>query len=274
MAFQSSKIPAVPFDIASFACAPKFPAMRFTSQAEFQDFLAAEQGTLDARYMYEQSLATREPSLVQHGTCAPCLRPAIFTSGTEGGERLKDGSHVPNWREGMHCNCCDHLSNRHRALLHFVQATGVLPWTRLLLLGAPEPADARLAAMVSETVTVRPFIAAPEANAFHLAVSRDYLQHVPPLGAALAGLCAALVEGGRFIFTVPFHHNAATSELMDIAAFAGRVPGEFREASHKFGWDLLDRLRAAGFRDAAAYLYWSEELGYLGPMNFIFRAVK
>ena len=33
-------------------------------------------------------------------------------------------------------------------------------------------------------------------------------------------------------------------------------------------------LREAGFRDAAAYLYWSEELGYLGPMNFIFRAVK
>jgi len=34
------------------------------------------------------------------------------------------------------------------------------------------------------------------------------------------------------------------------------------------------QLRDAGCRDAAAYLYWSSELGLLGPMNFIIRVVK
>lgn len=268
------KPPAPPFEIGSFARAPKFPAVRFASQKEFQNFLGTEQDRLDARYEYEQLKATREAHIVQNGTCAPCLRPAVFTSGTEGGERLKDGRHVPNWRETMQCDCRDQLNNRQRAFLHFMQAMGVLPWARLLLFGAPEATDIRLAAMVSEIVTMRPFLASKIVDDIHIAVSYDYLQYVPPLEAALAGLCAMLVEGGSFIFSVPFQHNAASSELMNLASFAGQVPGEIRSKSHKFGWDLLAMLRDAGFRDASAYLYWSEELGYLGPANFIFRAVK
>jgi hypothetical protein len=263
-----------PLEIGSFARAPRFPATRFTSQQEYQDFLGTEQDRLDARYEYEQSKGTREAHIVQNGTCAPCLRPAVFTSGMEGGERLKDGRHMPNWREAMQCDCRDRLSNRQRALLHFVQAMGVLPWARLLLFGAPEPTDIRLAGMVSEIVTMRPFLASKAVNDIHLAVSYDYLQHVPPLAASLAGLCAMLVEGGSFIFSVPFLHSAASSELMNLASFAGQVPGEIRGKSHKFGWDLLAMLREAGFRDASVYLYWSEELGYLGPANFIFRAMK
>jgi hypothetical protein len=43
---------------------------------------------------------------------------------------------------------------------------------------------------------------------------------------------------------------------------------------HQIGWDILDRLKQAGFSDAAAHTYWSHELGYLGPMNMIFSAVK
>jgi hypothetical protein len=56
--------------------------------------------------------------------------------------------------------------------------------------------------------------------------------------------------------------------------FTRGMPTEFRGAEHKLGWDLLPMLRRIGFRQAAAYLYWSEELGYLGNTNFIFKAVK
>ena len=274
MTANPPKTPAVPFEIGSFARAPKFPAVRFTSQQEFQDFLETEQDRLGARYEYEQSKGTREAYIVQNGTCAPCLRPVVFTSGMEGGERLKDGRHVPDWREAMQCDCRDQLNNRQRALLHFVQAIGVLPWARLLLFGAPEPTNIRLAAMVNEVVAMRPFQATKAVDDIHLAVSYDYLQNVPPLGTVLTGLCARLLEGGSFIFSVPFLHNTASSELMSPASFSDQMPGEVRGRSHKFGWDLLAMLREAGFRDASAYLYWSEELGYLGPANFIFRALK
>ncbi|OYV34418.1 MAG: hypothetical protein B7Z80_21275, partial [Rhodospirillales bacterium 20-64-7] len=243
------------------------------TEQNFKDYLAAAQGRLDARYRYEQTLATREPQLIQPGTCAPCLRVASFTSGTEGGERLKDGRRCPNWREAMQCDCQDQLNSRQRAVLHFAQTTGILPWARLLLLGGPAPVDRRLAALAGEVTTMRPFRAASPPAGFHIAISHDYLHHIPQLDAALAGLCAQLVEGGRFIFTVPFHHTETQSVLMDLSGFAA-PPAEYQGAAHRLGWDLLDRLRRAGFRDAAAHLYWSEELGYLGPMNFIFRAIK
>jgi len=244
------------------------------SHAQFREFLEREQSELDARYEYETSLATREKRITQHGTCAPCLRAARFTSDSAGGEALRDGRMVPNWRESMVCDCREGLSNRQRALLHFAQATGILPWTRLLLVGPPAQSDLRLAAGVAEVKTMRPIGSLGAAGGFHMAVSQDYLQHVPELDAAFADVCGRLLGGGRFIFSVPFHCHAASSELIDLGAFAGQIPPEARGRSHRLGWDMLDMLRQAGFREAAAYLYWSEELGYLGAWNFMFRAVK
>ena len=45
---------------------------------------------------------------------------------------------------------------------------------------------------------------------------------------------------------------------------------------HHFGWDVLDFLKAAGFREASAYSIWSRELGYLASEGEIlqFIAVK
>jgi hypothetical protein len=257
------------FEIGSFAASAKFPALRFADFAAFQEYLETARDTLDARFAYEGSLAAREGSVVREGTCAPCLRPAVFTSAVAGGEALKDGRLLPNWREAMLCDCRDRLSNRQRALLHFVQAGGILPWTRLLLLGAPGAVDLRLAALAGKLTVMRPFGSVPRGEGFHLAVSHDYLQAVQDLDAALSGMRERLLEGGRFVFTVPFHHGNARSELAPPGLYA-----ELAAPGHVLGWDLLDRLRAAGFRDAAAYLYWSEELGYLGAMNFVFRAIR
>jgi len=272
--FEPQRKHVPPFEIGAFALAPNMPAVRFADQAAFSEWASAHRDRLDAQFAYERTLATAEPVLTQPGTCAPCLAVTDFSSPTEGGDRLRDGKMVPNWREGMVCGCADRLSSRQRALLHFVQATGVLPWTRLLIFGAPEPADARFAALAFETVSQRRLEHGAAGESFHLVVSKDFLQFVPPLKRVLETLAARLVEGGRFIFTIPFYHTAAQSEFMAPTGFHGQMPAEFRGDAHKFGWDLLEMLRDAGFRDAAAYLYWSEELGYLGPMNFIFRAVK
>jgi len=273
MSLQPAIIPAPAFEPATFALAPSFPAIRFTSRTEFLDYLKTHQPLLDARFTYEQSLATRDPTLIRPGTCAPCLRPTTYTAAANG-ERLRDGRVVPNWRETDACACPDRLITRARATIHLVQASGLLPWTRLLLFGAPGPADTRLTEMASETTDLRNFAGASAESGFHFAIAQDFLQHVPALGPALAELCNRLLPGGRLIFTIPFHQAEAQSTLIDLTPFGTKIPAELRSATHKLGWDLLDMLREAGFRDAAAYLYWSEELGYLGAMNFIFRAVK
>jgi hypothetical protein len=273
----------------SFARSPRFPAVGFASYGEFKSYLAANQSGLDARYEYELSLATQAAKVVSPGTCAPCLRPTSFVSETQSGETLQDARRLPNWREEMRCDCGDRLISRQRALVHFLQASGLLPWMHLLLFGTPGDADRRLTAMVAKTTAVsrpyppaqaKPDVALPrlrmDRSVAQFAVSQDYLQFVPPIGAVLSEICEALIAGGRFIFTAPFHFNEPSTCLMppEALSFAREPPMEFRGITHKFGWDLLDLLKESGFRDAAAYLYWSEELGYLGGMNFIFRAVK
>ena len=42
---------------------------------------------------------------------------------------------------------------------------------------------------------------------------------------------------------------------------------------HHFGWELVQQLRAAGFRDAYAIGYFSRKFGYVGGEQFIFVAV-
>ena len=263
----------------------RFPATSFVSQAEFVAYRREAQDRLDARHLHEAAEITRDDVLVRGGTCALCLRRAIFASPTAGWERLPDGRRVPDWSEALVCDCADGLSNRARAVVHFAESIAVLrPWTRLLLFGPPHASHRRLVAMAGATTTLGAFqpdaegraLRLPEADgAFHLAVVVETLHRVPPLDAALAELCRVLAPGGSLAFTAPFRHNAArTVSRADLRRADGRPLALVREAAHELGWDLLDRLRAAGFAHAAAHCYWSGELGYLGAFNMIFHAAR
>jgi SAM-dependent methyltransferase len=265
----------------------RFPSASFVSFAEFEEYRRDMQPRMDARYLYERSLAITGETILRDGTCAPCLRPARFTARTARGETLADGRIVPNWREELTCDCEDRLSNRNRALLHFLASVaGLRTWSRVLLFGPPGPADRRVTAMAGGIARVPRLglgraagapeyrLAAADAT-FHLVVSSDYLHRVPPLPPALGELRRVLVPGGQFVFTVPFRALAAhtVSRLDGLPRVAGRLPTETGGEVHELGWDILSLLRAAGFTDARAHIYWSDELGYLGPFNMIVSAV-
>jgi hypothetical protein len=259
-----------------------FRSTSLVSLAEFAEFTRENQPLLDARYLHERTLGSAEASISLDGTCAPCLRRARFSARTQGDDIMPDGRLVPNWREELHCDCEDRLNNRSRALLHFLQTVaGLRSWSRVLLFGPAGPADPRIAAAAAVNRLAR-LGRAPGGGhrldagdaGFHLAVTADYLHRVPPLEAALAELHRVLVPGGWLVFTVPFHYRSATtvSRTDRLPRRAGRLPGEAGGDTHAIGWDILDMLRAAGFADARAHTYWSEELGYLGPFNMIFSA--
>lgn len=263
--------------------APELPGVAFRSLDAYAAWRDENQSLLEARFAMECAWASRAAEISQPGTCAPCLRPAVFTSRLNPGERAPDGQLLPVWRDEQRCDCEDRLTNGMRGLLHFLQATGLAPWSRLLLFGPLDGLEARLESMVPALTAVPKLrrrqghfdIAAPVAS-FHLALSCDYLQFVPPLDAALAAIAGSLVPGGRFVFSVPFQPDLAATNRMTRDTWTGPVatPPEFRDARHEFGWDLLAMLRTAGFSDAAACLVWSAELGLMGRTNFLFRATR
>ncbi len=260
------------FRVSPLAQSPHFPAWQFRSHAEFVAFLKEHQSILDGRHLYQLSFATHKGRLEQPGTCAACRYPTCFNSSTNG-EQLNDGKCLPNWREEMRCGCPRRLTNRERAALHLTQASGLLGWAQSLLHGvSPDFALAYMESAPDAQLLPRFYFSdgaatlPVESASCHFVVSLDELQNVEPLETALMELARVLVPGGRLIFTAPFYFNQPVS---DCGAGVG-----IRRNAHKFGWDLLNMLKAAGFAEASALLYWSEELGYLGNMNFVFLAVK
>ncbi len=273
----------------------RFPAADFISMAEFELFCRENSLLLEARYAHERRIASdaherriasdahegriasdAQGLLVREGTCAPCLRVARFTS------RIAPGESVPNWREGQTCDCGDTLGNRSRAALHFLESVaGLSEWSRVLLFGPPDILDRRLAAgrpgfarqgrLTRMGGTHRLDVAD---GSCHAVVSWDHMHHVPPLGTLLAEVRRALAPGGSFVFTVPFRYRSAVtvSHLDGTLGPDGVMLAEMEHEVHELGWDLLDRLREAGFVRCRAHVYWSEELGYLGPYNMLFSA--
>jgi hypothetical protein len=249
----------------------RFDGERFVSKAAFDAFREACQDILDSRYAYEQEPG--QSSLSPHrGTCAPCLMPTQFqTEGDPAG-----------WRDGQLCGCPDGLGHRARAMLHLLESGyGLDAWSRTMLLGPRSPIDTRLAAgrpapVRHARLSARPGGLSMDARdgEFTHVMAWDYLQRVPPLDLLLGEIHRVLAPGGVFAFTLPFHYLAATtvSRLGHVPRRAGMLPAEFGGDIHDIGWDVLERLRRAGFARARAHHYWSRELGYLGPFNFLFAA--
>ena len=226
-----------------------------------------------------------------------------FHSATAGGEATPDGRRVPNWREQLVCGCRHRLGCRERALLHLAALRfGPAGWFRAALLGEPGGLGPALAARLGDVALWPRLVASLATNlasrsasdlaagsatpgalrlpaadgSLHMLLCPDHLHHVPALDAALAEAARVLCPGATLLFTVPFHADAdaTVSDLSRLPRRSGTPPAFSAEPVHRIGWDILDRVRAAGFVDCAAHCHWSEELGYLGPFNMVFLASR
>jgi len=116
-------------------------------------------------------------------------------------------------------------------------------------------------------------------NALDAVVSLEVLEHVPDYRAALAEFHRTLRPGAYLILTAPFMQDSAQTlirarmtdegsveHLMEPEYHGDPVRGEGVLCFHTFGWELLDEIRASGFRDAAMLLPWDYTQGLMGPL--------
>ena len=121
---------------------------------------------------------------------------------------------------------------------------------------------------------------------FHAVICNEVLEHVEELVPALRGMAEVLTLGGHLIATVPFLYGQQEHLVKAIWRGEGLEPEVIGEPDYHGnpvddqgslvyrypGWQLLDDLREAGFRDAAVHAINSTAYGVLGeelPIVFV-----
>jgi SAM-dependent methyltransferase len=111
---------------------------------------------------------------------------------------------------------------------------------------------------------------------FNALLSFDVLEHIPDYHAALREFARVLQPGGIAILTAPFLDNAQDTRIRARHLADGTLehvlPPEYHGdpmvnghqilCYQDFGWDILDALRSAGFRDAQTVSMWDLTGGF------------
>jgi SAM-dependent methyltransferase len=125
-----------------------------------------------------------------------------------------------------------------------------------------------------------------ESASFDMVLSCDVLEHVNEPQAALGEMARVLRPGGSLLFTVPFLWHAqanrrrariagGTIEHLAAPSYHGNpMDPNGSLAFFDYGWELLDWVRDAGFRDVSVLCYWSAALAHLGAGLEIFHAQR
>jgi SAM-dependent methyltransferase len=121
---------------------------------------------------------------------------------------------------------------------------------------------------------------------FDVIASFDVLEHVPHYCEALKEFHRSLKSNGSLLLTVPLdlsRNRTVTRARVREGTIEHLLPPEYHGdplstegvlCFYTFGWDLLDALSDAGFRDGQLVFYWSKRLGHLGGLQFVITATK
>lgn len=217
------------------------------------------------------------------------------------------GITMPNWRERLVCPRCQ-LNNRMRATIQIFdqkyqqtiqpsiylteQTTPLYKWFKQKYphvcgseyLGPMiDHGSINSKGVRNEDLTHLSF----DKDRFDYILSFDVLEHIPNYKKAIIECFRCLKPDGTLYFSVPFvtaaekniirafiQNDGEVVHLLAPEYHGNPISSEGCLSYYHFGWELLEDLEAAGFKDAKVLLYWSRELGYLGGEQLMFAATK
>lgn len=134
----------------------------------------------------------------------------------------------------------------------------------------------------NETLTALSF----QDQSFDILISLDVLEHIPDYVLAFKECARVIRAGGKMMWSVPFVANSSANLIrakIENGEIVHILPPEYHGnplsddgilCFQHFGWEMLDQMVDAGFRDAYALCYHSTKFGYLGGEQFMFVASK
>ncbi len=269
-------------------------AFPISSRAEFDALWAHRMATtMDEQ---EALVPSGRSSFVLPGKCSVCGSEAGFITDFMFASPGAAGKLQPAWRERQICRCG--LNCRHRSSFHILtdslglgresvifcteQRTGLFQRIRHAFPRAVggeslgehvPPGTVSSAGIRNEDLTRLSFATAT----FDAIFSLDVLDRAKDFRMAIREMARCLKPGGRLLLTIPFAFN------QDRTLQRATVDGEGRVTHHAppvyqgdpsnsqgvlrftdFGWDFLNELRAAGFPDAALWVFSEPQFGYVG----------
>ncbi|EJL25372.1 methylase involved in ubiquinone/menaquinone biosynthesis [Caulobacter sp. AP07] len=286
---------------------PPFWAAAVSSYDQYLGFLNYMGAEIHRRDDFELSLIEPTEPFFVPGACGICKRTTSFRVTFAHASPRESGQLVPNWREHLNCQHCG-LNNRMRAAIQFLQdvmhgdasshiymTEQITPMYSYLkdrypnMIGSEflhdgtQPGRYNKAGVRFEDLTRLSF----QDDTFDGVLSFDVLEHVPDYRKGLAEVYRCLKPGGKFLFTAPFDVNDPNTVIRATMDSDGKIEHLMEPEYHgdpltdqgvlcfqRFGWDVLTSMEEIGFKGAQLHFYWSAELGYLGPMQFVVLAEK
>ncbi len=287
-----------------------FPSIwlgRFESHAAWQarshdaDALMAVGDTLD-----DQLMRSRHAHAVK-AWCAVCGAPQMMNVSWKYGEVTEAGSFNPSWTETFICPSCG-FNSRMRALYALLTEELQVPPTARIYLAEQVTHGyriyrSRFPNLVGSEYLGRGLAPGQEclrnnlrirhedhtdlsfaSESLDVVITQDVFEHIPDFRKAFRESRRVLAPGGCMAFSIPFFswqpatetiarvRPDGTLEHVRAPEYHGNPVGDGCLCFHHLGWDVLDELRAAGFSQAAAHLYWGPWQGHGGMPLFVFSA--
>jgi SAM-dependent methyltransferase len=279
---------------------------RFANQTDFQSYRARRNAEVAARRQRESELSSPEPRFKIPGFCFVCHKWTEFVSSWDFAHCV-DGRLQLNWREQLRCPGCD-LNNRMRASVHLLaevvaptrkshiyateQSTPLYRYLQKCfprLVGSEYLEDGtglgqtNSASLRNEDLTKLSF---PDAHC-DVILTFDVMEHIADYPAAVTECVRVLKPGGKMLFSVPFDAATIRNQVRARVDRDGTIEHLLAPEYHahprnpkgslcfqRFGWEMFEQLRQAGFRNVWALCYYSPDYGYLGGEQLQFLAEK